>query len=73
MPTYLAIAQILVALALIATVLFQIRGGGLGGIFGQPDSVYRTRRGIEKTLLRLTIVLVIVFIILAISFAAFTP
>lgn len=73
MPTYLAIAQILVAVALIATVLFQIRGGGLGGIFGQPDSVYRTRRGIEKTLLRLTIVLVIVFIILAISFAAFTP
>lgn len=71
MPTYLAIAQILVALALIATVLFQIRGGGLGGIFGQPDSVYRTRRGIEKTLLRLTIVLVIVFIILAISIAAF--
>lgn len=71
MPTYLAIAQILVALALIATVMFQIRGGGLGGIFGQPDSVYRTRRGIEKTLLRLTIVLVIVFIILAISFAAF--
>lgn len=73
MPTYLAIAQILVALALIATVLFQIRGGGLGGIFGQPDSVYRTRRGIEKTLLRLTIVLVIVFIILAISIAALTP
>jgi len=73
LPTYLAIAQILVALALIATVLFQIRGGGLGGIFGQPDSVYRTRRGIEKTLLRLTIVLVIVFIILAISIAALTP
>ena len=54
------------AVALIATVLFQIRGGGLGGIFGQSDSVYRTRRGIEKTLLRLTIVLVIVFVTLAI-------
>ena len=66
MPTYLAVAQISVAVALIATVLFQIRGGGLGGIFGQPDSVYRTRRGIEKTLLRLTIVLVVVFITLAI-------
>jgi len=59
-----------VAAALIATVLFQIRGGGLGGIFGQPDSVYRTRRGIEKTLLVLTVVLVIVFVILAISIAA---
>jgi len=71
LPTYLAVAQLLVATALIATILFQIRGGGLGGIFGQPDSVYRTRRGIEKTLLLLTIVLVVVFIILAISIAAF--
>lgn len=70
MPTYLAVAQLSVAAALIATVLFQIRGGGLGGIFGQPDSVYRTRRGIEKTLLVLTVVLVIVFVILAISIAA---
>jgi len=73
LPTYLAVAQLSVAAALIATILFQIRGGGLGGIFGQPDSVYRTRRGIEKTLLHLTIVLAIVFIILAISIAAFTP
>lgn len=71
MPTYLAVAQLSVAAALIATILFQIRGGGLGGIFGQPDSVYRTRRGIEKTLLHLTIVLAIVFIILAILIAAF--
>lgn len=70
MPTYLAVAQLSVAAALIATVLFQIRGGGLGGIFGQPDSVYRTRRGIEKTLLVLTVVLVVVFVILAISIAA---
>ena len=73
MPTYLAVAQILISVALIATVLVQIRGGGLGGIFGQPDSVYRTRRGLEKTLLRLTIVLVIVFIILAISIVNFAP
>jgi len=70
LPTYLAVAQLLVAVALIATILFQIRGGGLGGIFGQPDSVYRTRRGIERTLLLLTIVLAVVFIILAISIAA---
>lgn len=65
MPTYLGVAQILVALALIATVLLQGKGGGLGGIFGQPDSVYRTRRGIEQTLFRATIVLTVVFVILA--------
>ncbi len=66
MPTYLIIAQILVSAALIATILVQLHGGGLGGIFGQADSVYRTRRGLEKTMLRLTIVLAIVFVILAI-------
>jgi preprotein translocase subunit SecG len=65
LATYLFVAQILVAAALIATVLFQLRGGGIGGIFGQADSVYRTRRGIESTLLRLTIILVIVLVVLA--------
>jgi len=66
LPTYLVIAQILVCVALIATILFQLHGGGIGGIFGQSESVYRTRRGLEKTLLKLTITLAIVFIILAV-------
>ena len=66
MPTYLIVAQILVAIALVAAVLLQLHGGGIGGIFGQADSVYRTRRGLEKTLLRLTIVLSIIFVVFAI-------
>ncbi len=70
MPKYFAIAQILVAIALIATVLFQLHGGGLGGIFGQAESTYRTRRGIEKTLFKLTIVLAVIFITLAIFIVA---
>lgn len=55
----------LVSAALIATVLFQLRGGGIGGIFGQADSVYRTRRGVESTLFKLTIVLAVVLVVLA--------
>ena len=70
MPTYLLVAQILVSIALIAAVLFQLRGGGIGGIFGQADSVYRTRRGIESTLLRLIIILVVVLVVLATLTAA---
>jgi preprotein translocase subunit SecG len=66
METYLYIAQIVVAAALILIVLLQVRGGGLGGIFGQADTVYRTKRGVEKTLFQLTIALVIIFIILAV-------
>lgn len=65
MPIYLALAQMLIAVALIAVVLLQVKGGGLGGIFGQPDGVYRTRRGIEKTLFRLTIALAVVFVAMA--------
>jgi len=65
LPTYLLVAQILVSVSLVATVLFQLRGGGIGGIFGQADSVYRTRRGIESTLFKLTIILAVVLVVLA--------
>jgi len=64
--TYLYIAQIIVAIVLIVVLLLQVRGGGLGGIFGQPDSTFRSRRGVEKTLFQFTIALVILFIILSI-------
>jgi preprotein translocase subunit SecG len=70
LPTYLLVAQILVSSALTVAVLFQLRGGGIGGIFGQADSVFRTRRGIESTLLRLTIILIVVLVILATLTAA---
>lgn len=59
------ILQIVIGLAMIAALLFQVRGGGLGGIFGQPDTVYRTRRGMARTLFRLTIVLAAAFVIIA--------
>jgi preprotein translocase subunit SecG len=66
MTTYLYIAQIVVAAALIMVSLLQVKGGGLGGIFGQADTVYRTKRGVEKTLFQLTIVLAVIFIILSV-------
>jgi preprotein translocase subunit SecG len=69
LSNYFLIAQILVSVALIATVLFQLRGGGIGGIFGQADSVYRTRRGIESTLFRLTIILVVLLVVFAVLIA----
>ena len=62
MQIYLSVAQIILSIALILAVLLQVRGGGLGGIFGQPDTVYRTKRGVEKTLFQFTIVIVVLFI-----------
>ena len=73
MPTYLNIAQILVAAALIVVVLLQAKGGGLGGIFGQADSAYRTKRGVERTLFQLTIVLAVIFIVIAILSIRMAP
>jgi preprotein translocase subunit SecG len=64
--TYLYIAQIVVAVALTIVSLLQVKGGGLGGIFGQADTVYRTKRGVEKTLFQFTIVLVVVFVVLSV-------
>jgi preprotein translocase subunit SecG len=62
----LNIAQIIIAVMVVVVILAQVRGGGLGGIFGgSGESAFRTRRGIERTLFRFTIVLVIVFIILS--------
>jgi len=66
MQTYFSVAQIVLSIALILAIMFQVRGGGLGGIFGQASTVFRTKRGVEKTLFQLTIVLVVLFIIISI-------
>jgi preprotein translocase subunit SecG len=66
METYFNIAQIILSTALIGAVLLQVKGGGLGGIFGQADTVYRTKRGVEKTLFQLTVGLVVLFIVISI-------
>ena len=57
---FLAIAEILISIALIAIILLQVKGEGIGGL--QSGSFVRTRRGLEKTLFQLTIVLVIIFL-----------
>ncbi|MXW24591.1 MAG: preprotein translocase subunit SecG [Chloroflexi bacterium] len=62
LTSFLHIAQILVALVLIAIVLMQVKGTGFGAALGGADQSFRTRRGIQKSLHRLTIVVVIVFI-----------
>jgi preprotein translocase subunit SecG len=52
---------------IIVVILAQVRGGGLGGIFGgSGESAFRSRRGIERTLFRFTIALVVVFLVLSI-------
>ena len=66
MSVYFSAAIIVVSIALVLSILFQVKGGGLGGIFGQADTVYRTKRGVEKTLFQLTIVLAVIFVLISI-------
>jgi preprotein translocase subunit SecG len=63
---YLNIAQIIVSVSLIVIVIFQARSSSAGSMFGGSDSsVYRTRRGVERTLYHATIGLVVLFFALA--------
>lgn len=66
---FLSIGMIFISIALIAVILIQVRGEGVGGL--QSGSFQRTRRGIEKTLFQLTIALVVIYLaVSAISVAA---
>ncbi len=66
MKTALFIIQIIVSLSLICLILLQSRGGGLGTAFGGAGVMYRSKRGVEKLFTYLTVVLAILFFILAI-------
>ncbi len=60
---YLNLAQIMVSLMLIFVILLQARGSGFGSALGgSSTSFFHTRRGAEKTLFNLTIILVAVFL-----------
>ena len=60
---YLNVIQIIVSAVLVVVILLQVRGSGFGELGTQ--SVFRTRRGVEKTLFQATIVLAIVFILVS--------
>ena len=58
----LSVAQILVSSLLIVLVLMQVRGTGFGAALGGQDYTFRTKRGLQRSLHRLTIVVVVVFL-----------
>jgi preprotein translocase subunit SecG len=63
---YLDIALIITSIALIISVILQSKGAGLGGLTGaDTGGIFTARRGIEKTLFRVTVVLSVIFFLLA--------
>jgi len=66
--TYFQIALIITSIALIVSIVLQNKGVGLGGLTGQDaGGVYSTRRGIEKTLFWITVILAIVFVVMVVT------
>ncbi|HNS64247.1 MAG TPA: preprotein translocase subunit SecG [Anaerolineaceae bacterium] len=68
MVTYFDIALIITSIALVASVILQNKGVGLGGLTGNMDSdtVFTARRGVERTLFFATIGLSVLFFILTV-------
>jgi preprotein translocase subunit SecG len=61
------ISLIVVSIALITSVILQSKGAGLGGLTGaDTGGIFTARRGVEKTLFYVTIVLSVLFFTLAI-------
>ena len=61
----LQVSQIIIAIAVGTSILLQARGTGLSSTFGGESTAYRSRRGLERTLFRLTVVLIAVFVIIS--------
>jgi preprotein translocase subunit SecG len=65
--TAINLVMIIVSIVLILVILLQTKGSSFSGAFGgDTSSIYRTRRGVEKTLFQFTIAVAGVFIVLAI-------
>ncbi|MBI5254693.1 preprotein translocase subunit SecG [Candidatus Falkowbacteria bacterium] len=67
MKNIILIAEVVIAILLMVSILLQGRGAGLSGVFGGSSAVYRTKRGIEKFLTIFSVVLFIIFVGLAIT------
>lgn len=66
MTVALNVSLIVVSLALIASIMLQSKGVGLGGLTGGDSAgVYAQRRGIDKVLFYVTIALSVIFLLLA--------
>jgi preprotein translocase subunit SecG len=68
---YLNIVQIIISITLIVVILLQVKGDAGSGMFGGGTGVARTRRGLERTLFNVTIVLAALFLLISFLSAFF--
>jgi preprotein translocase subunit SecG len=63
---YLNIAQIVISLVVVGLILMQTRGTGFAAGYSADSSIFRTRRGLERTVFQLTIAVGVVFVLMSI-------
>jgi len=63
MDTILQIVTLSSAVLMVLAVLLQQRGASLGAGFGSSGELHTTRRGIDKNLFEITIVLAVIFVL----------
>lgn len=65
MKTILLIIQVLISFLLVVMILLQAKGAGLGSAFGGSGMIVRTRRGVEKLLFNLTVIIAFIFLVIS--------
>lgn len=57
--------NIILSVVIVILILLQGKGGGLGSAWGGGGEMFQTRRGIEKITLRLTVILIFLFLVVS--------
>jgi preprotein translocase subunit SecG len=65
MKEVMLVLNIIISAILVALILMQGRGAGMGSAWGGSGETFQTRRGIEKVTLRLTIFFIILFFVVS--------
>lgn len=67
MKEALLVIQIIISFLLVGAILLQSQGTGLGSVWGGGGESYHTKRGVEKVMVYLSIVLIALFAIVTVS------
>ena len=67
MKEALLIINIILSIAIVALILLQGKGAGLGSAWGGGGEMYQTRRGVEKVTMRLTYIFIFIFFALSMA------
>jgi preprotein translocase subunit SecG len=67
MKPIILIANIILSVLIIAFILMQGRGAGLGSAWGGGGETFQTRRGVEVVIMRLTVVFIVLFGVVSLS------